>query len=105
MESRLKSAALQEWVVNGEPTSDLSPKYSFPSSVSKVVAVRAATGGSEHGAEGGAVGLGPVRLVAKKRVATTGYASHHRLRSGKWTVVQPVRDTETHSLYQFFAAP
>ena len=40
------------------------PKTVTPSS--EVVAARAATGGNEHGAEGGAVGLGPVRRNAKK---------------------------------------
>ena len=58
----------------------------------------------EHGAEGGEAGSGSVRHVAKKRGATTGY-SHHRPRSGKFTVVQPVSATETRPLYQFFAAP
>ncbi len=60
---------------------------------------------SEHVAEGGVAGLGPVRLIAKKKAATIAYASHHRPRSGKYTVLHPVRATETRPLYQFFAAP
>jgi len=38
--------------------------------VSEVVAARAATAGSEHGAVGGAAGLGSVRHTPKKRVCS-----------------------------------
>ena len=71
----------------------------------EVVAARAVTAGSEHGAEGGAVGLGLVRRLAKKPSASLGYASHQRPRSGKWMVLHPVTARETRPSYQFRAAP
>ena len=71
----------------------------------EVVAARAATGGSEHGAEGGAVGLGPVWHPTKNDPPPRNYTSHQRSRSGKWMVLQPVTARETRPAYQFRAAP
>lgn len=69
--------------------------------VRKVVAARAAKRARSGGWGGGAwVGL----ARSKKEGCDDGY-SHHRPRSGKCTVLQPVRATETRPLYQFFAAP
>jgi hypothetical protein len=44
-----------------------------------VVAARAATAGSKHGAEGGAAGFGSVRHTAKKNGVALAYSSYHYL--------------------------
>ena len=74
------------------------------SEVIEVVAARAATAGSEHGAVGGAVGPGSVRHTTKKKVPSTGYSSHHRPRSGNSIRDHPVSAIEHRPLYQFLAA-
>jgi len=57
---------------------------------------------SEHGAEGGVAGSGPVRHTAKKKAALTGYSSHHRPRSGNSILLQPVMARLHRPWYQFF---